>query len=339
MMSHNAPHNLLLNQMDTVHEIEGRLRDAASILIGTHEHPDGDALGSSLALMHALYAKQKRVTVYLPDPAPEFFAYLPGIEDITYAKPDVSSFDAVVLLDYTQLYRTHMEQEVLAHAHTIAIDHHHDNAREASCNLIVPGAAATAHILYDLFSLFSWNISKDVATCLLTGIFTDTGSFTHDSVTADILQIASDLMGKGARLSHIAHETYQKKDLEGLRIWGRALSRIITSEETGASISVITLDDFRQCGASLDDLSGVVNMINTLPKTSFAMLLAEHEPGKIKGSLRSEPHKGVDVSKIARSLGGGGHKLAAGFEVEGHLVQKKGTWQIVPPTEEKRSIS
>src|SRR5581483_9188324 len=115
---------------------------------------------------------------------------------------------------------------------------------------------------------------------------------------------ASDLMSKGARLSHIAHETYQKKDLPGLRIWGRALSRILTSKKTGAAVSIITPQDLEECGATLDDLSGVVSMLNTLPDSTFAMVLCEYEPGKIKGSLRSEPHKHVDVSLIAKRLGG-----------------------------------
>jgi phosphoesterase RecJ-like protein len=89
----------------------------------------------------------------------------------------------------------------------------------------------------------------------------------------------------------------------------------------------------QECGATLEDLSGVVNMLNTLPDTTFALLLAEYEPGVIKGSLRSEPHKNVDVSAIAKRLGGGGHKLAAGFEIRGHLIQRHGTWRVVPATD------
>jgi phosphoesterase RecJ-like protein len=136
-------------------------------------------------------------------------------------------------------------------------------------------------------------------------------------------------MGYGARLSHIAHETYQKKELPALRIWGEAFSRAMVNDRTGAAVSIITYEDLVNYGATRDDLDGVVNMLNTLPQAKFALLLCEYEPGKIKGSLRSEPHKGVDVSKMAQKLGGGGHKLAAGFEVEGHLVKEDGKWRIV----------
>lgn len=312
-------------------EIADMLAKSKSVLIGTHEHPDGDALGSSLALWHALRAQGKEVTVYVPDPPPAFFGFLPGLEEIVSEKPkDVSQFDTIVLVDYTQLYRTHLEEEVKQHEQTICIDHHYDNPKQAAVNLVIGEAPATAHILFELFTGWGWEIDRDVATCLLTGIFTDTGSFMHDSVSPDILEIAAFLMTKGARLSHIAHETYQRKELPGLQIWGRALSRIMTNEETGASISVVTLDDLKECGATLDDLEGLVNMLNTLPDTKYALLLTEHRPGRVKGSFRSEPHKGVDVSKLAKRLGGGGHRLAAGFEVPGHIVQQAGMWRILP---------
>lgn len=317
-----APHD------DVVAQISNTISSVSRVLIGTHEHPDGDALGSSLAVHFALKAKGIESIVYIPDAAPDFFQFLPGFDALTTVKPNIDDFDAVILLDYTQLYRTHLEQEVLGRDRVISIDHHYDNPRQTAINLIVPEGAATAHILFPLFLALDIPITQDIATCLLTGIFTDTGSFMHDGVTPDILQIASYLMKKGARLSHIAHETYQKKDLPSLQIWGRALSRILVNETTGASISLITLQDLKECGATLDDLSGVVSMLNTLPQTKYAMLLVEFEAGKIKGSLRTEPQKGVDVSKIAKRLGGGGHKMASGFEIEGHIVQEDGVWRI-----------
>lgn len=310
--------------------IANKLKLARRVLIGTHEHPDGDALGSTLALAHVLKELGKEVVTYIPDEAPDFFAFLPGFRWLTTTRAPVFEFDCVVLLDYTQLYRTHLEQEVSIHPNTICIDHHYDNPKEAKVNLVVPRAAATAQILFEFFEAQHWPIGKDTATCLLTGIFTDTGSFMHDSTTPEILAVAARLMGKGARLSHIAHETYQRKGLPALQVWGRALSRIMVSKETGAAVAVITHQDLQECHATLDDLSGVVNMLNTLPDTQYAMLLVEYTPGKVKGSLRSEPHKGVDVSKVAKRLGGGGHKLASGFEVAGHLVQKDGVWRVIP---------
>ena len=322
--------NLLKDFSEEVSIIGEKLRTASTVLIGTHEHPDGDALGSSLALAHVLKSQGKEVVVYIPDEPAEFFSFLPGYELLTTTKPVGQEFDAIVLLDYTQLYRTHLVDEVAQHTNVICIDHHYDNNKEANIHLIVPKAAATAQILMSLFTLLDFPITQDVATCLLTGIFTDTGSFMHDSVTPDILDIASLLMKKGARLSHIAHETYQHKELPGLKIWGRELSRIFTSETPGPSVALETLEDLRECNATLEDLSGVVNLLNTLPNSTYAMLLVEYAPGKIKLNLRSEPHKGVDVSKIAKRLGGGGHKLASGFEVDGRIAQENGVWRILP---------
>lgn len=320
--------DLLTHYEADVQSVAHVVSTAKNVLIGTHEHPDGDALGSSLAVHFALKSRGIASTIYIPDSAPDFFQFLPGFDALTTVKPDIDDFDTVILLDYTQLYRTHLEEEVLGKERVISIDHHYDNPRQTAINLIVPEAAATAHILFPLFLALDIPITQDIATCLLTGIFTDTGSFMHDGVTPEILQIASYLMKKGARLSHIAHETYQKKDLPSLQIWGRALSRILVNETTGASISLITLQDLHECGATLDDLSGVVSMLNTLPQTKYAMLLVEFEYGKIKGSLRTEPQKGVDVSKIAKRLGGGGHKMASGFEISGRIVQEAGIWRV-----------
>ncbi len=330
----NKPKRLLHGHERTVGLIMDRLRSAQNVLIGTHEHPDGDAISSSLAVLNALRLQGKRATVYIPDPAPEHLDFLPGFSELTTTKPDARNYDTVLLLDYTQLYRTHLKEEVHRHPNSICIDHHYDNAGETILNLIVGDAAATAHILYELFTENNVVITRDIATCLLTGIFTDTGSFMHDSVTPHILGIAAELMTKGARLSHIAHETYQKKDLPSLRIWGRALSRVMVNSETDISVSVITYKDLAECQATLDDLSGVVNLLNTLPGTKFALLLAEYAPGKIKGSLRSEPHKEVNVSEIAQKLGGGGHRLASGFEVSGHIVERSGQWRVIPVTSE-----
>lgn len=329
-LSSNKTTRLLDSHPTEVADIIRAVKNSKRVLLGTHEHPDGDALGSVLSLYHLLTDMGKEVTAYIPDAPAPFFVFLPGFDHLTTTKPNVADFDTVILLDYTQLYRTHLEEGVKNHNNVIAIDHHHDNRKEVQINLVVPQAAATTQILFELFQTANWDIGADIATCLLTGIFTDTGSFMHDSVTPEILEIASLLMNKGARLAHIAHETYQRKDLPALRAWGIALSRIMTNKSTGASVSILTYEDLQECGATLEDLSGVVNMLNTLPDTKFAMLLVEYEPGIIKGSLRSEPHKNVDVSELAKKLGGGGHKLASGFEVKGHFVQKDGVWRVVP---------
>lgn len=324
------PTTLLAAHQEMADRVHAALRTAHTVLLGTHEHPDADAVGSILALLHALRLQKKSVTAYIPDPAPFFLEFLPGFSELTTTKPHAQDYDVIVLLDYTTLDRTHLRAEVETHPMTVCIDHHYDNPGQARLNLVIPEAAATAHILTEFFTMTGTPITNDMATCLLTGIFADTGSFMHESTTPEILKIAAQLMSKGARLSHIAHETYQKKDLPGLRIWGRVLSRIMVNDETGAAISVVTLTDFQECQAGLDDLSGVVNMLNTLPQAKFALLLAEYAPGKVKGSLRSEPNKGVDVSKVAKHLGGGGHKLAAGFEIPGHIVEIDGMWRIMP---------
>lgn len=320
---------LLEPYKETAQAILESLRESQRVLIATHAHPDGDAIGSSLALYFALKIQGKEVTAFIPDAAPDYLKFVPGFDYLTTVRPNVMEYDTVVIVDCTRLYRARLEQELEKHNNVIVIDHHLQDGGEGKHNLVMTEAAATAHILSELFHFGKVPITQDMATCLLTGIFTDTGSFMHDSTTPQILKLASELMRKGARLSHIAHETYQKKELPALKIWGEAFSRAMVSEVTGAAISVITYRDLERYGASRDDLDGVVNMLNTLPQAKFALLLTEYEPGKIKGSLRSEAHKGVDVSKIAKRFGGGGHKLASGFELAGRIVKEDKKWRIV----------
>lgn len=319
---------LLSKQVERVKRLWTTLAPAQRILLGTHEHPDGDALGSVLALTHAFQQQNKQVTAFIPTPAPPFFQFLPGFTSLTTTKPSAKNYDAIILLDYTELSRTSLKDEFLSHPLSITIDHHYSNPGHGTDSFVIPQAAATTQVLAEMLAIGNLPLTADIATCLLTGIFTDTGSFMHDSTSPHILKLAAELMKKGARLSHIAHETYQKKDLPSLCIWGKALSRILVNEHTGAAISLVTPQDLQSCQATLDDLSGVVNLLNALPQAKFAMLLVEYEKGKIKGSLRSESHKGVDVSRLAKALGGGGHQLAAGFEVSGHLVQEEGMWRI-----------
>lgn len=328
-MSNSISQILKTEHRIAIREVLTILRNADRVVVAAHEHPDGDAVGSILALTHVLKLQGKIVTAFTPDPVPEALQFLPGIGELTTQKPNPEEYDVLVVLDCTRTRRAHLEAEVKSHPNSVVIDHHEGNPGEGHWSIVVPEAAATTQILAEMFRLENIKITKDIATCLLTGLFTDTGSFTHDSTTPEILETAAWLMSHGARLSHIAHETYQKKDVASLRIWGRALSRVTVSPETGASVAVVTRKDLEECSATLEDLSGVVNMLNTLPGSKFAMLLCEYEPGKIKGSLRSEPSKNTDVSQIAQKLGGGGHKLAAGFTVDGHLVQQNNQWRVV----------
>ena len=177
--------------------------------------------------------------------------------------------------------------------------------------------------------LKDWGVAIDkvVALNLLTGIFTDTGGFRHANVTSDTLEIAAELLRRGARLDLISRFTMSRKDLPKLRVWAMALEHARFDEKRKVVYTVVTAEDLEKAGAREEDLEGVAELLNTIPEAKFSMLLKQRG-GEVKGSLRSEPHKGVDVSEIARSFGGGGHKLAAGFKFDGTIEKTESGWRI-----------
>lgn len=314
---------------------------SARILVTTHRRPDGDAVGSVLAMSRALRARGIEATAHTPDPPPSFLRFLAGFDTITHNPGPIPAYDLVIALDHSELGRTGLANQLLtAHLPVVAIDHHATADRRASVALIIPEAAATCEILCVLFPLVGLPVDASIATCLLTGLVTDTGSFQHANTTARVLAAAGKLLELGADLRSVVTSAFGQRPLPALRIAGRALERLAVNPATGAVISVVTHEDLQACGASEQDLTGVVNVLNTLPEASFALLLTEYEKGKLSGSLRASPRtsakgtlwgkseQAVDVSLIAQKFGGGGHTLASGFEVAGRLVRDPEGWRI-----------
>lgn len=314
------------NGIALLHDLLG---GSAQVLVTTHRHPDGDAVGAVLATARALRARGKIVTPHTPDPPPAFLSFLPGVTEITHTAPALSDVDLAIALDHSELSRTGLRPQLLdARIPVIAIDHHATADRQASLALIVPDAAATCEMLFALFPLLDLPLDAGTATCLLTGLVTDTGSFQHPNASARVLAAAGRLLELGADLHAIVSGAFGQRSLPALRITGRALERLAVHPDTGVVLSIVTHHDLQECGATEHDLSGVVNLLNTIPQASFSLLLTEYEEGKLKGSLRTEPERAVDVAAIARRFGGGGHTLASGFEVAGRLVRDTDGWRI-----------
>lgn len=312
-----------------------------NILVTTHLHPDGDAVGSLLGSAGVIRALGKTVTAHTPDAPPSFLRFLPWFDTITHAPSPTTEYDLVLALDHSELSRTGLADELLEGTVPVAaIDHHATADRRATVVLVVPEASATCELLAQLFPKLGLFIDAATATCLLTGIVTDTGSFQHANTSARALATAAALLEAGADFRAIIGGVFGGRTLPALKIMGRTLERLQANQATGAVLSFVTENDLRECGATLDDLAGVVNLLNTIPEARFSLLLTEYEQGRLKGSLRSEPRtrttgslrdepaKSVDVSAIARRFGGGGHTLASGFEVAGRLVRDEHGWRI-----------
>lgn len=323
-----TPPALALHEPD-VALLRDLLASATRILVTTHKHPDGDAIGSLLATAHALRAVGKTVTAHAPDAPPEALRFLAESQTVTEEPGPLTEYDLVFALDHSELGRTGLASELLnGRVPVVAIDHHATADRRGCINIVVTDAAATCELLAALFPLLGLPIDAATATCLLTGLVTDTGSFQHANTSARVLATAGRLLALGADLRGVVRSAFGPRSLPALRVMGRALERLRASPETGAAISVVTHQDLQECGASEHDLSGLVNLLNTIPEASFSLLLTEVERGTVRGSLRSEPEKAVDVASIARRFGGGGHTLASGFEVAGRLVRDTDGWRI-----------
>jgi phosphoesterase RecJ-like protein len=298
------------------------IKSSKNILILTHKNPDGDAIGSVLGLSEALSSLSKNTECFSKSKIPEVFKFLPNVSNIKN-QINPKHYDLVILLDCAFFLRTginNIKEVTSSFDNLLVIDHHPKGELEQDCvSIINPDASSTAILIYAILKKMGIKITKNISDCLLTGIFTDTGGFQHSNTDSQSLETAAELMRKGSRIDKIAKNIFNGKNVPAIKLWGKALSRIQTDKNTGMAVSYISKDDIEECGAKEEDASGLVSIINTVSDAKFSLLLTESEDCKIKGSLRSEEYNNIDVSRIARSLGGGGHKLASGFEMNGDL--------------------
>lgn len=298
------------------------------IKLFTHKNPDGDAIGSILALYRIFSLNGKNAEIFVFDSIDERFSFFPNFEKIKIRKkPDPLDGDLAVYVDCSEPSRTGFEEKFFENKEAVAIDHHQDSGQEKTNVLkaIDPGASSTAEVIFDLASRLGWKTDRDASICLLGGIMADTGAFQHSNTSPKSLQIVSHLVKNGINLKKIAEKLFKKREFGGsLKIWGQILSRAALDSQTKMAFSYVSMGNLKKYGSDEEELSGLVNLLAGIPESRFSLLLTENKFGKIKGSLRSESYKGVDVAKIAKAFGGGGHKLAAGFEVEGKIEEKLG---------------
>lgn len=306
-------------------------------LLISPEGPDGDSLGSILALKRSLELQGKTAVAFSPEPAPAHLRFLTGSAGLV-TDPDtvaVDYFDAVVICDCGDVKRTRLADKLIARNNNktvfVNIDHHPTNTKYqgvevCDVSVISHEVASTTEIIFHFMSEARWNMDKEIATCLLTGILTDTGSFQNLATTASSLEVAAHLCSFGANIMRIGDRTIKNKSLGILRLWGRALSRLALDPETGVVTTAITQNDVAECGTDEEGAGGIANFLNNLDGAKAILVLREDD-GNVKGSFRTT-QDGVDVAEMAKAYGGGGHAKAAGFTVPGRLVQDNGAWKI-----------
>lgn len=351
-----------------------KLRAAQRILITTHDNPDGDALGSALALQHVLERLGKNVTVGLSGKLNPNFDYLNGFAsiqskvkmepefvivldetqtktknvevrrlddnhlalvitpetgaiDVSQLKFEAGSYpyDLIVVLDCPVLnmvgefYNDH--RELFDHVPLVNIDHHRDNGQFAAATLADTNASATAEIMVSIIESLSQGqdgiqnlIDQHVATALLTGLLTDTGSFQNANTTPKALTVGAQLIAAGADHSTIVRRVFKSKSISTLRLWGKALAHLREDKPLRFAWAVISRADFVAAQASDEETGGLIDeLIKTASDTDFVLLLSEKKDG-LHGSFRSIV-PGVDVQELAKRFGGGGHQQAAAFTI------------------------
>lgn len=306
-------------------EIAGAPRDA-TVLLACHISPDGDALGSMLGVGLGLRAAGfRRIYASFPEPfeVPEPFASLPGLDLLVPPHDVPAGADLAMSFDAASPRRLGELAVPLAQSPTwIVLDHHVSNAGFGSVRLVDPTAAATAAVAVRLLDDLGVRIDKDMATCLYVGLVTDTGSFRFDATTPCVLRLAARLVEAGAEPAEIARQVFDTRRFAALRLLGEVLARaqLDTTAAGGRGLvtAYVTQEELLRYGQPLHALESFIDVLRTTQEADVACLLKPVGPGEWSVSLRSRG--GTDVAAVATALGGGGHRLAAGFTGYGEVT-------------------
>jgi bifunctional oligoribonuclease and PAP phosphatase NrnA len=308
-----------IERADALARIADEFRTGERFLITTHSGVDGDALGSMLAMHHILVQLGKDSVMFLPAsefPLPVEYRFLP-LEEVFHEPPADLVDRVLVFLDCGNIDRTDASFLRRDGAHLLNIDHHHDNTRFGTVNLVDIEASSTAEIIYDLAGLLEVEITPQIAGALYVGLITDTGRFMYENTDARTHRIAATLIEAGVDVHDTYRRLYERVPVEKLRLVSRALDRIERFDGGKLAIAYISADDYAATGTSELYTEGVIDFLRAIEGTKVAAIVRDrpHASPARKVSLRSTDGS-ADVSAIARIHGGGGHPRAAGFSTD-----------------------
>jgi phosphoesterase RecJ-like protein len=309
-----GPAELLTSDLDLVAE---ELRSGERFLLTTHENPDGDALGSLLATHRILETLGKDSVMFLAAkefPLPVEYRFLP-LEEVFHEPPADINDRVVVFLDCGNIDRMPVDFLRTDGTKVINIDHHHDNTRFGTVNLVDVDASCTAEIVYDLAGLLGVELTPEIANALYVALVTDTGKFMYENTDARSHRMAAGLIEAGVEVNDVYRRLYEHAPIEKLKLLAHALGKIELLDDGRLAITYISSDDYAATGASEALTEGVIDHLRTIDGTAAAAVVRDQADGgraARKVSMRSTDGR-VDVSAIARIHGGGGHRRAAGF--------------------------
>lgn len=308
-----------------------RLAASRRPLLVAHRKPDGDTLGAMMAVYNWLRDQGREAYAFCVDVPASAYAYFPRIREMqaspeTFKDPEV---DLVAVFDAGDLKYAGIEDFVNAMPKRPTIlnfDHHVTNTRFGDLNLVLTSASSTAEVVHGFFAASGVEITRPLATCLMTGLLTDTSNFSNPATTVHSLEVASDLLLKGAPLHEITRRLMRNKPVDALKLWGLALERLRWDPEKSVASTALYRTDFAEHPVEDEHVEGLSNFLNHLLDAEVVLVLKEMPDGKVKGSYRSA--NDVDVAELAKAYGGGGHKKAAGFTVAGRIVESEKGWAV-----------
>lgn len=291
-----------------------------NIFIASHINPDGDNIGSMLAISLALRKINKNVSVLKSDVLPEDFMFLPGSHDIQEYKEELGPIDIFIVVDCSDEDRLGNNKALLSNAKkVINIDHHISNTMFGDLNIVDPKSAATGELIYKLIKKMGISLDIDIGSNLYTAISTDTGKFSYESVTSRTHRIIAELIDIGVDFNTINLNLYENMSIEKTKLFIQSLSTLKFYEGNSIVTLKITKEMLKHTGAKMEDAEGIISFIRKIESVEVACVLKEIEMNNIKISLRSK--RDVDVALIAQSFDGGGHIRAAGCSINSNIEE------------------
>ena len=307
-----------------------RLTKSDHVLIASHANPDGDAIGSVIALGLALRRLNREVTLYNESPIPAVYRFLASVDCVQHHIDDIGIYDAAIILDCGDFSRIgNVSSQVSRIPVIINIDHHITNTQFGDLQIIDTEACATAEIIYYLIKQMEISIDRSIATALYTGILTDTGSFRFSNTNKSAFTICMEMVEAGVDPFEIAQHVYGTYSLGRIKLLNLALDTIEISKNGKLSLMAVTREMMNESGTQPEDVDGLINYARGIEDIKVAALMHELENGAGKPNQPKQFHVSlrsggdVDVAEIASAFGGGGHVSAAGFSIESSLTDLK----------------
>lgn len=304
----------------TLDNILEEIKKAETIVVLAHENPDGDAIGSVLAMGLALKSLGKNPDMIIRE-FPRTFNFLPGANEVKQ-NSDVQKYDLAISLDCADLRRLVGKEYFEEARKTIVIDHHGTNSMYADINFVNPVSPACCEILAGMFTYFDIDINQDIGSCILTGIITDTGGFKYQGVTAETFEFTAELLRKGVNVSEIYKKALETRTRANFELLKRTLDRMEILEDGKVTFTYMTSKDKEELNVQPGDDEGLVEIGRDIEGVEVSIFIKQKDnEDKYKVSMRSNDY--VNVSDICYIFGGGGHPRAAGCLIQGDIQQVK----------------